>query len=198
MERGVTTGLEKINPALLGFDFDGVIADTAEVFIRLACEKYGHCDIRIEDITDFEVDRCLQIAPDIVQAIFLEVMLDSIGTGLQPMPDAVQVLGELTEQAELTVITARKKPEPVQNWFEKYLPPSTCTRIRIIAMGVHDNKSLHIQKAGLTHFIDDRAETCLQLDNAGIGAIVFDHPWNKNRHQLPTVGSWQQIRNLCR
>ena len=188
---------EKINPATLGFDFDGVIADTAEVFIRLACEKYNLCNIRIEDITDFEVEQCLHIAPEIVQSIFTEVLLDSIGTGLRPMPGAVQVLGELTEQAELMVVTARPEAEPVYAWLEKFLPATTCSRIRIIAMGAHDDKAMHIKQGGLTHFIDDRAETCTQLNSAGISAIVFDHPWNKNRHCLPTVGSWKDIRALC-
>ncbi len=194
---GMKIRQEKINPAYLGFDFDGVIADTAEVFIRLACEKYNFCNIRIEDITDFEVDRCLDIAPEIIQSIFTEVLLDSIGTGLQPMPGAVQVLGELTEQAELTVVTARPSPEPVRDWLETFLPVTTCSRIHIIAMGAHDSKEVHIQKGGLTHFIDDRAETCTQLSSVGIGAIVFAHPWNKNRHDLPTVNSWREIRALC-
>ncbi len=27
----------------LGFDFDGVIADTAEAFIRLICTDYNYC-----------------------------------------------------------------------------------------------------------------------------------------------------------
>ena len=43
----------KIHPAEIGFDFDGVIADTVEAFIRIACEQYAHCGIRPEDITRF-------------------------------------------------------------------------------------------------------------------------------------------------
>ena len=96
--RNKESSLIKIDPAGLGFDFDGVIADTAETFLRLACDKYGLCDICLEDITSFEVEECLDIDPKIVQSIFMEVLLDSIGTGLQPMPGAVEGLGELCEQ----------------------------------------------------------------------------------------------------
>lgn len=189
--------LKKINPAALGFDFDGVIADTGGSFLRLACDRYGFCDLRLEDITSFEVEKCLDIDPAIIQSIFMEILLDSIGTGLRPMPGAVEVMAELSKLAELTVVTARPEPEPVHAWLETVLPPSTCSRIRVIAMGDHDDKPQHIQRLGLTHFIDDRAETCTQLDRAGICSIVFNHPWNENRHNLPMVTSWQEIRSLC-
>ena len=192
-----TKTLKNIDPAELGFDFDGVIADTAEAFLRLACDTYGHCNIRLEDITSFEVEECLDVKPTIVRSIFMEILLDSIGTGLQPMPGAVEVLGELCERAEVKVTTARPQPDPVHAWLETVFPPSTCSRIRVIAMGNHDEKPRHIQRLGLTHFIDDRAETCTQLDSAGICSIVFSHPWNENRHTLPTVTSWQEIRALC-
>jgi len=187
----------KIDPGRLGLDFDGVIADTAEVFVRLACEKYGHCDFRIEDITDFEVDRCLNMAPAVVEAIFTEIMLDSIGTGLRPMPGAVEVLGELSELTPLTVITARPEAAPVREWLRAVLPGSTCSRIRVIAMGAHDDKIHHLQNHNLDHFIDDRAETCTGIARAGLNAVVFDHPWNRGRHSLPTVSDWQEIRALC-
>jgi len=192
-----TKKLKKIDPAELGFDFDGVIADTGENFLRLACDRYNLCDLRLEDITSFEVEECLNVDPDIIQSIFMEILLDSIGTGLQPMPGAVEVMGELSELAELTVVTARPQPDPVHAWLGMVFPSSTCARIRVIAMGDHDNKPRHIQRLGLTHFIDDRAETCTQLDSAGICSIVFNHPWNENRHNLPTVNSWQEIRSLC-
>ncbi|MCF6186696.1 MAG: hypothetical protein L3J49_04370 [Desulfobulbaceae bacterium] len=189
--------LEKINPAELGFDFDGVIADTGGSFLRLACDRYGLCDLRLEDITNFEVEECLDIDPAIIQSIFMEILLDSIGTGLLPMPGAVEVMSELSELAELTIVTARPQPDPVHAWLKTVFPQSTCTRIRVIAMGDHDDKPQHIQRLGLTHFIDDRAETCAQLESAGICSIVFNHPWNKNRHKLPIVNSWQEIRALC-
>ena len=186
-----------IDPARLGFDFDGVVADTAEAFIRLACEEYGRCDIRLEDITSFEVEECLAMDPSAIQAIFMKILLDSVGTGLKPMPGAVEVLGELSEKAPVTLVTARPHPEPVSEWLATVLPPSTLPRIHIIAMGAHDDKPRHIRDRGLEWFIDDRAETCLQLPEHGITPIVFSQPWNKGKHQLPTVSSWEEIRSLC-
>ncbi|RWX51832.1 hypothetical protein VU01_10757 [Candidatus Electrothrix marina] len=186
----------KINPALLGFDFDGVIADTAEIFLRLACEDYGLCDLTREDIVNFEVEQCLSLDRTQVDALFTKVLLDSVGTGLQPMENAVEVLGELAELSTISVITARPLAAPVHDWFDAFFPASTCKAIKVTAMGAHDGKSQHIHEQGLQFFIDDRAETCVQLSKAGIQPFVFHQPWNHNRHQLPSVSSWRDIRDL--
>ncbi len=186
----------KIDPALLGFDFDGVIADTAEVFLRLACEDYGLCNHTRADIVDFEVEQCLDLERAEADAIFAKILLDSVGTGLQPMQGAVQVLGEMAEHGPVSVITARTIADPVHDWFADFFPPSTCKAIKVIAMGAHDAKAQHIHEHGLRFFIDDRAETCVQLSKAGIQPFVFHQPWNHNRHQLPSVSSWRDIRDL--
>ena len=62
----------KIHPAEIGFDFDGVIADTVEAFIRIACEQHGLCGIRPEDITRFAVEHCLDMDETIAESIFLD------------------------------------------------------------------------------------------------------------------------------
>ncbi len=191
-------GNGKIDPALLGFDFDGVIADTAETFLRLACEEHGLCGIRREDITDFAVERCLGVDRELVEGIFTRVQEDSISTGLKPMPGAVEVLTELSRTTEVHVITARRLAGPVHDWLDRFFPAAALPRIRVTAMGAHDDKSRHILDHGLRHFIDDRAETCLQLHRSGIEPIVFSQPWNRDRHRLPTVESWQEIRELCK
>ena len=187
---------EKIDPALLGFDFDGVIADIAEAFLRLACEDYGLCDLTCADIINFEVEQCLDLERTEADAIFTKILLDSIGTGLQPMKDAVQVLGEMAELSTVSVITARTLADPVHDWFAHFFPASTCKAIKVIAMGEHDAKAQYIHEHGLHFFIDDRAETCVQLSQAGIQPFVFNQPWNRHRHQLPSVSSWRDIRDL--
>ncbi|MCI5145484.1 MAG: hypothetical protein D3923_08105 [Candidatus Electrothrix sp. AR3] len=187
----------KIDPALLGFDFDGVIANTAESFLRLACADYGLCDARSEDITNFEVEECLGLKREEADAVFTKILQDSLGTGLQPMPGAVEVLTELTEQAMVTVITARPLAAPVLDWFVAFLPQATLASIRLVAMGAHDGKADYILKQGLRYFVDDRAATCVQLHDAGIQPFVFRQPWNQACQQFPLIHSWQDIRALC-
>jgi 5'(3')-deoxyribonucleotidase len=188
---------DTIDPALLGFDFDGVIADTAETFLRLACEKHGLCGISQEEITDFDVEQCIDIPEEAVTEIFRDILVDSVGSGLKPMSGAVEVLTELTENTTVTVVTARPLSAPVHDWLEHVLPEATLPKIRVMAMGAHDDKPRHILGYGLRYFIDDRAETCIQLSQNNIHPIVFSQPWNRNRHQFQAVHSWQEIRTLC-
>lgn len=181
----------------MGFDFDGVIADTAEAFIRLCCDEYGYCSIRLEDITDFDVGRCLDMNPAVVEAVFTRILHDSVGVGLRPMDGAVAVLEELTAKGPVTMVTARPDPDPVRHWVDVAMPPSVGRNITIIAMGEHDDKPRYAHDHGLQFFVDDRAETCHQLMKAGIRPVVFAQPWNRGRHSFLSVSSWGEIRTLC-
>lgn len=191
-----TTNTLKIQPAEIGFDLDGVIADTAEAFVRIACEKHGYCSFSLEDITNFQIEECLGMPADLVEGIFLEILQDSLATGLKPMPGAVEVLGELAGHGPITVITARPLEQPVIDWFDSFLPQKTHEAIKLVAMGDHDDKLRYIREHRLKYFVDDRAETCTMLAAAQIMPLVYSHPWNRNRHNLPTVENWQEIRDL--
>ena len=196
MPRSANSPLPAVDPARLGFDFDGVIADTAEAFLRIACEEYGLCGFRLEHITRFEVEHCLDIPAKLSEEIFTKILRDSIAVGLRPMPGALEVITELAERAGVTVITARPLLEPVLDWFAQHLPPAVVSSVRVLAMGDHDDKPRHILAHGLDSFVDDRAETCQQLHAAGIQPLVFRQPWNQHCRHLPAVSSWQDIRAL--
>lgn len=190
------SSIMKIAPTEIGFDLDGVIANTAEAFIRIACEKHEYCSFTLEDITNFQLEECIGMPSDLVQRIFLDILEDSLATGLMPMPGAVEVLGELALHAPITVITARHLEQPVIDWFNRFFPENTRNAIRLTAMGDHDDKLRYIKDHRLKYFVDDRAETCTMLAAASITPLVYSHPWNRNRHSLPTVENWQEIRDL--
>ncbi len=184
-----------IPPANIGFDLDCVVVDTMEAFIRLARQNY-QLTVLPEEITEFQVEQCLDIPPDIVEAIFSQLLADPIGTKMRPLPGAVPVLRKLAQTAPLTFITARPDAEPIAAWLTKTLGPDITRAATLVAMGDHDNKGYHINRLGLSHFIDDRFETCEQLHKAGINALVFEQPWNRGRHNLPSVASWDEIEKI--
>lgn len=167
-----------------------------EAFIRLADENYG-LTITPEQITRFRVEKCLDIAPDIIEDIFEELLLAPEKSGLKPMKDAVEVLTELAEHSLLSFITARPDPEPVAAWLHSVLGLEVYKKVRLAATGEHDDKFDSINDMGLKYFVDDRARTCIQLAGQGINSIVFQQPWNKGRHDLPVVRDWLEVRELC-
>ena len=189
--------LQKIHPGVIGFDIDGVVADTAGAFLRIARNKYNINSLSLEDITRFEVEDCLDIERQIVDDIFVSLLDEPLGAGLQPMEDAMDVLHKFAAQASLTFVTARPDKEPIAQWLQHFLKPGVYDDMRLIAMGEHDNKAGYIKNLGLQYFVDDRLQTCLMLADAGITPLVFNQPWNRHDHDLQTVDNWQAIHALC-
>lgn len=186
-----------IHPSRIGFDIDGVVADTMEAFIRLAGTGYG-AEVRPEEITEFQVEDCLDLDPVMVEEIFSRLLEEPIACGLRPMSQARRVLTIFAEHGPLTFITARPQKKPIARWLKKELGPQVYSRTRLVATGEHDGKVAHIKELGLGFFVDDRAQTCLQLAREeGIQPIVFRQPWNRGRHTLPEVDSWRAIHALC-
>ncbi len=185
-----------INIQEIGFDFDGVIADTAEAFIRLACTEYGHCSYTQKDITNFELENCLNIPREQVEKIFTDILTDSLATQLRPMPGAVQSLEHFTLTSIVTIITARSLDNPVFDWLDHFFSKKARKNLRVVATGDHNDKIRYIHQHSLKYFIDDRAETCKQLVLEQITPFVFTQPWNRDRHNLLTVANWKEIRAL--
>jgi len=187
----------KINPSHIGFDIDGVVADTSEAFIRLAKEDYD-IDIRPEELTDFLAEECLTVSPAIIAEIFDRLLKTPLAIDLKPIPHATSVLRELAMTSTLTFITARPDPEPITAWLENHLGAAAFAGAQIVATGDHDGKAPHIRRFGLNYFVDDRHLTCnLLAKEPGITPIVYSQPWNRGRHTLNSVESWQEIRLLC-
>ena len=189
--------MKKINPAHIGFDIDGVVADTGGAFIRIAREEYGLHSISLEDITYYDVVGCLDVDRKIIDDIFTRLHDEPLSSGIQPMEDAINVLHKYAKHTPLTFVTARPGKKPIDTWLRNFLKPKAYEEMRLVAMGVHDNKTPYIKNLGLKYFVDDRLQTCQKLAEAGITPLVYNQPWNNNSHNLPTVNNWQDIQALC-
>ena len=189
--------MNKISPAHIGFDLDGVVADTGGAFIRIASKEYGLNSISLKDITYYDVVDCLDVEPKIIDDIFTRLHDEPLSSGIQPMEDAINVLHKFAEHAPLTFVTARPGKEPIAMWLKHFLKPTAYEEMRLVAMGVHDNKTPYIKDLGLKYFVDDRLQTCQKLAKEGITPLVYNQPWNMNGHDLQTVDDWQAIHALC-
>jgi uncharacterized protein len=193
---GSPRGLPKIDSRRLAFDIDGVVADIMSTFIAVARERYQVEHLRYEDIVEFDLVRCLQMEEVIVWEI-LELLLNRPEElDIAPLPDAVPVLTRLAHKHPLLFVTARDKAEPIYAWLTKTLPEVPPTDIRIIATGDPEAKLTYLQAHGITHFVEDRLETCFHLARSGVQPLLYDQPWNRRPHSFPVIYSWQDLASL--
>ncbi len=185
-----------INPNRIAFDVDGVFADTVNTFIEVAAGRYGVTHIKQEHITSFDLSMCLDLEPDLIKMIICDALDDENTMKTRPIPYAAEVLTKISNYAPLIFVTARVWGESIKRWVSKQLPKVNDERIRIYATG-NPNKKLDIlKKEGVEYFVEDRLETCLVLHEAGIKPIVFEQPWNRERHNFLKVRSWLELQDL--
>ncbi len=189
--------MKRINPTHIGFDIDGVVADTGGAFIRIARQEYGLHSVSLKDITFYEVVNCLDVDRKIIDDIFTRLHDEPLSSGIEPMEGSMEVLHRLAEETPLTFVTARPEKEPIATWLKHFLQPDVYREMNLVAMGEHDNKGPYIKNLGLKYFVDDRLQTCKRLAGEGITPLVYRQPWNMEDHGLQTVDNWQAIHALC-
>ena len=185
----------KIDPEKVAFDIDGVFADTMTLFLEIARRDFGINNIHYENITEYYLEDCLDIDPDIVTAIINNIIEGRSGIDLMPMEGAVDTLSEVGSVAPLLFVTARPRLEPIKRWVLKtlLLEPS---RIEVVATGSFEGKVEILRRRNVTYFIEDRLETCFHLQANNITPILFSHPWNQKPHPFHSVRNWTEIKAL--
>ncbi len=186
----------KIKPDKIAFDIDGVVADTMASFIKVAKEDYGIEGIKREEITSYWLEDCLPIPDEIIGEIISKILEDPFKTGLKPIKGAVEVLTELSQKSPLTFVTARPVKEPIVSWLKQTLIYVDPQRINVIATGKHEAKVNVLKELGISYFLEDHLETCLQIFEAGIKAIVYDQPWNQGNTPFLRVKNWTELKKL--
>jgi uncharacterized protein len=184
---------ELITPDTLGFDIDGVVADTMAVFVRLAQERYGLKDLTKDHLCEYDLFRCLPLDRSIIEDLICLTLDDDHTLQIPPFPGAPEVLTELSRYAPLRFITARIWPESITEWLHRQLPEVPRERIQVIATGAPEAKLKILQEMGVRYFVEDRLETCHALAQDGIQPLVFDQPWNRMDTPFPRFHSWEQL-----
>ncbi|MFH2064610.1 MAG: haloacid dehalogenase [Pseudomonadota bacterium] len=190
--------VNSIDPTSVAFDIDGVVADTMSLFIDIAKRDFSIDTIRYEDITSYSLEECLDIEHEIITAIVQKLLDGDYSEPLRPIQDAPVVLSGLAKQfGPLLFVTARPYPGPIVEWLMENLSLDS-SGFEIITTGAFDAKADILLNRGITHFVEDRLETCHILDQKGIMPILFRQPWNRNNNHFLEVGSWRELEKLIR
>ena len=185
-----------ITPSEIAFDIDGVVADTMEAFLNVAKNDFGIDHLRKDHITSYWLEDCLPIPAETVYAIIDRLVEDPFGTSLMPISGAREALLPLASRFPVTFVTARPSGGPITQWLHSILPDIPCDSLNVIATGKHALKADVLKELGVSYFVEDHLETCEALFAQGIGAIVFDQPWNRARTPYMRVSSWQEIVSM--
>lgn len=186
----------QIDPALLAFDVDGVVADTMGLFLDIATSDYRVSGVNYEDISCYQLSECIDMDSTVIDAIIEHLMEGSYRQPLKPFDGASEVLNRIAaKKSPVLFVTARPHPGPLEDWFAEVLQmPGEC--VDLVATGSSKSKADVLIKRGITHFVEDRLDTCFDLEQIGVRPIVFRQPWNRQQHPFEEVGSWEEISNL--
>ncbi|MCU0562481.1 MAG: haloacid dehalogenase [Desulfobacterales bacterium] len=189
---------ERVEPKGIAFDVDGVIADTMRLFLDIARDEFDVTHIRYEDITRYNLEECIDLPPGVIDGVIVRLLEGGYRSALNPIPGAPAVLNRLAGSCgSVLLVTARPAVGPIAEFIRGILPcAAECADI--VATGSYDAKAEVLLARGVTHFVEDRLETCFALEAAGIAPILFVQPWNREPHPFIEVSSWDQIEGLIR
>ena len=185
-----------IDPASVAFDIDGVVADTMTLFLDIARQEYNLNSIQYSDITSYKLEECLDIDPEIIEAIVLRILDGNYHATLHPIAGASEGLVKIQRYRKpILFITARPYPGPIRDWISQALQLDPAS-FEVIATGSHEAKADVLRQRKISCFVDDRLETCFLLQNADVTPVLYCQPWNREQHPFVEVGSWDELQAL--
>ena len=184
-----------MDPQKIGFDIDGVLANTMQLFLDILLDVYAINHITLNDITRYELDACLDIDPEIISAANQAIIDGDYRGRLRPMAGASSVLRRLSRYGPVRLVTARPYPGPINAWMEEMLPPDRYP-VQITTTGGFENKVDVLKAEKITYFVEDRLETCFLLQDHDITPILYTQPWNRRPHPFQEVENWEQLERL--
>lgn len=185
-----------VDPRHLAFDIDGVVADTMQVFVDLARERFGLSDLTKEHLTCYDLRRCVAAPTHVIDELICLTLDDEHTAKIPAMDGAAEVLEQLAQWGPLRFVTARVWPESIERWLHALLPRIDRRAITVIATGNPERKHAILHELKVHHFVEDRLETCHLLAQNGIQPILFDQPWNRMPAPFPRVFTWKELSNL--
>lgn len=184
-----------IDPRQLAFDIDGVVANTMQLFIDIGREVYGIHHIRYEQMTEYNLRKCLNMDPEVIQAIVDRITEGDYPCELAPIPGAAGVLKRLITLGPIRMVTARPHLGPMQTWINQLLGTHNGA-VTITATGSFDAKPEFLMSQKITYFVEDRIDTCHLLQAHQITPVLFVQPWNRQPHPYTEVLDWKALERL--
>ncbi len=185
-----------INPGSVAFDFDGVVADTMRLFIKVARNEHQIDSLTYDGLTCYNLLECTDLDENTLIDIVDRIQDGRYSDPLEPITGAADVLQRLGDQySPLVFITARSHAKPVDDWLHRVLSLDP-EKIEVVPTGSYDAKADELTRRKISFFVEDRLETCYQIQEAGVVPVVFKQPWNRETHPFKEVDSWYELDSM--
>lgn len=181
----------------LGIDIDGTV--TCPTSLIPFINDSFNLNITLEDITEYELTKCLNIPPESMNQWFLKT--ESLIYQQSPLAKgAKQVLQKWTNKHELYFISARGNSvlDVTENWFEKH----ELEYDHIELIGTHDKVST-AKKYDVDLFFEDKHDNAVAIaEELSIPVFLFDTPYNRkpSPNDVIRVQNWYEaekaVQNL--
>ncbi|SFM97418.1 5' nucleotidase, NT5C type [Thermodesulforhabdus norvegica] len=185
-----------IDPRMLAFDIDGVVADTMAIFVELVRERLGLRGFSKEHLSQYNLHECVPAPAEAIDEILCLTLSDEYTARIPPCPGAQEVLGKLGRFVPLRFVTARIWPDSIMEWLRRLLSDVDPENIQVTATGDPAVKAEVLRKMGIKAFVEDRPDTCCSLKEQGFHVIIFDQPWNRHTRGFPRIRDLRQLE--CR
>ena len=119
-----------INPQSIAFDIDGVFIDVMSLFIEIAEKDYNIRNIKLEDITGYMLEECLNIDAELVNEIIDKIIDHKHDYEIQAIDSSAEILRKIAATSgEILFITARPRIGHIKEWIAEQLYPFDADKI---------------------------------------------------------------------
>lgn|SRR5574343_368837 len=184
--------------SFVGYDLDGVIADSYSAFRARCISKLNHDPLIGHDEYMVAIPG---LSYEEVHDLYMEVFAE--GDLIIPFPDYLFLLDAMRRDKieRLLILTAR--PQEFAKQIEKWLWSVGLLaplNDRCFFMQTTSSKKAEILKSmGVGYFVEDRARTASHIADMGVKSYLVNRPWNASRPVHPRVirvDSIQQVIEL--
>jgi uncharacterized HAD superfamily protein len=185
----------------VGFDFDGVIANTGQTVAKVLTNRFGTW-IREEDLFLHDFRFQFDLSKEEVKDLVDEIVSYKRTMYTFPAEGCEKVLYKLHIKTEekITIVTARTDLDVVRQWLNYYLDES----IFEVFTKNHGEKGSLLKELNVGLFVEDHLMNAIEIANNGIIPVIFLRSWNKYcftpRSMINKIGhvvsSWNELEKI--
>ena len=178
----------------IGFDLDGVIAETYKVVLPVLKKMYPD---RVKDYKfDCDWEKYYNLTSDEVKNCFIKSGELGLLKDAPIYENAKRTLYKLNKKYNIYIVTWRNYIPRAREDTLYWLDSNKIPYYRLI---LSKNKFRIAEKENFCFFVDDTIDVCNRVAKSKVPTYLFNRPWNKGQAtdaMVKRIASWKEIGNI--